>query len=358
MPIGKKVANGRNDRFPLRLRGGLGRGEPKEWLFLNRALTCTAHPSLTLPASGEGTVSQRLNRLKWSAMNSPRTILITGARGQLARALAIAAPPQIEIMTLERTELDICDAAAVRAALETHRPDFVFNGAAYNLVDIAEADGARAALEINALGPANLAAACRDAGARLVHFSTDFVFDGTKTTPYDENDKPHPLGVYAASKLCGENVVLAASPRHLVIRVCRLFGPVEAQTQKPGGNFPLLMLKLGRERGKVRVVDDQIGSPSYTPDLARGVWQLLERADGGAFHLSNAGEVSFADYAAEIFQIAGVECEVERVSSADYGAPAARPLYSTLSNAKAHSLGVTPLREWREALREFLGSHA
>ncbi|MBW3635326.1 MAG: dTDP-4-dehydrorhamnose reductase [Armatimonadetes bacterium] len=291
-------------------------------------------------------------------MNSPRTILITGARGQLARALALAAPPQIKIVPLEHTDLDICDADAVRAALETHRPDWVFNGAAYNLVDKAETEGARAALEINALGPAVLAAACRDAGARLVHFSTDFVFNGTKTSPYEEDDPTHPLGVYAASKLCGENVVLAASPHHLVIRVCRLFGPVEAQTQKPGGNFPLLMLKLGRERGKVRVVDDQIGSPSYTPDLARGVWQLLKRAEGGVFHLSNDGEVSFADYAQEIFHIAGVECEVECVSSADYGAPAARPLYSTLSNSKAHSFGVTPLRHWREALREFLESHS
>lgn len=290
-------------------------------------------------------------------MNSPRKILVTGARGQLARALLLAAPPQTELVALERADLDICDAAAVRAALEIHRPDCVFNGAAYNLVDKAEGDGARAALEINALGPAVLAAACRDLGAQLVHFSTDFVFDGRKTSPYDENDQPHPLGVYAASKLCGENVVTAASPRHLVIRVCRLFGPIETHTQKPGGNFPLLMLKLGRERDKVRVVDDQIGAPSYTPDLARGVWQLLQNAEGGVFHLSNAGEVSFADYAREIFQIAGVECEVERVSSSDYGAPAARPLYSTLCNDKAHLSGVTPLRHWRDALREFLETH-
>ncbi|PQV63992.1 dTDP-4-dehydrorhamnose reductase [Abditibacterium utsteinense] len=285
-------------------------------------------------------------------------ILITGARGQLARALAHAAPAATEIVALERAHLDICDAAAVKAALETHRPEVVFNGAAYNLVDKAEGDGARTALEINALGPAVLAAACRDMGAKLVHFSTDFVFDGQKKSPYLEADPAQPQGVYGASKLCGENVVLAASPRHLVIRVCRLFGPIDGETQKPGGNFPLLMIKLGKERESVRVVDDQIGSPSYTPDLARGVWQLLENGASGLFHLSNAGEVSFADYAREIFQIAGVSCAVEAVSTADYGAPAARPLYSTLDNAKAHHNGVAPLRHWREALQEFLQEKA
>jgi dTDP-4-dehydrorhamnose reductase len=116
------------------------------------------------------------------------------------------------------------------------------------------------------------------------------------------------------------------------------------------------MLKLGRERGRVRVVNDQIGSPTYTPDLARATWELTRKAPGGLFHLSNAGEVSFADYAQEIFELAGVACEIERVSSAEYGAPAKRPLYSTLSNAKAHGVGVTPLRHWREALGEFLSA--
>ncbi len=283
------------------------------------------------------------------------TVLITGASGQLARALAQNAPDGTQIIGLSRAELDICDAKAVKLALETHQPDLVFNGAAYNLVDKAESDGARAAMEINALGPAVLAAACRDLGAVLVHFSTDFVFDGRKTTPYTEDDKPNPLGVYGASKLCGENVVLAASPRHYAIRVERLFGPIDPISQKPGGNFPLLMLQLAKTRDKLRVVNDQIGTPSYTPDLARAVWELVQNgADGGLFHLANAGEVSFADYAREIFQITGARCEVEGVSSAEYGATAARPLYSTLSCEKAFGEGVAPLREWRAALREFL----
>jgi dTDP-4-dehydrorhamnose reductase len=290
--------------------------------------------------------------------------LVVGANGQLAQSLIAAAPENVRIVSLARADLDISNEGAVFAAIEKHCPDLVFNGAAYNLVDKAEGAGARAAIEINALGVANLARACRSGrtpATTLVHFSTDFVFDGEKKSPYLETDAAHPLGIYAASKLAGENIALAASPKNFVIRVCRLFGPTREDansSKKPAGNFPLLMLKLARERGKVRVVNDQIGTPSYTPDLARGVWQLIENSDGGLFHLSNAGEVSFADYAHAIFKMANVECEVEGISSEEYGAAARRPEYSTLDNSKAHAAGVLPLRHWRDALREFLETHA
>jgi len=291
-----------------------------------------------------------------------RKALIVGARGQLAGALRRSAPENVEIVALERADVDVCDEASIRAALEAHRPNVMWNGAAFNAVDKAQAsEGARDAMAINALGPTMLALACRDFDVPLVHFSTDFVFDGRKTSPYKEEDATNPLSIYGASKLAGERAVLAASPRHFVVRVERLFGPVEdVQTSggsaaKPGGNFPLLMLRLGRERDFVRVVDDQIAAPSYNPDLAHAAWQLIERADGGLFHLSNAGEVSFADYAERVFQLANVACRVERVSSEEYGAPAPRPAYSTFSNARAYSAGVEPLRAWDLALREFLG---
>ncbi len=291
--------------------------------------------------------------------------LILGARGQLAGALRRLAPDGVEVVALERAEVDITDAASIRAALEAHRPDLVWNGAAFNAVDKAEAsDGAAQAMQINALGPTLLALACRDFGARLVHFSTDFVFDGRKTTPYKEEDATNPLSIYGASKLAGERATLAASPRHFVVRVERLFGPVEdlqtsgGSAAKPGGNFPMLMLRLGRERERLRIVDDQIAAPSYNPDLARAAWQLVERAEGGLFHLSNAGEVSFADYAERVFAWAGLSCVVERVSSEEYGAPARRPAYSTFSNERAHAVGVEPLRAWDAALREFLEHHA
>jgi len=287
-----------------------------------------------------------------------KKILVVGANGQLAQSLIQAAPPEIECVALSRKELDISDENAVGRIIETLQPDCVFNGAAYNLVDKAEAEGARDALEINALAVANLARACRKGSTPFVHFSTDYVFDGKGSTPYSEADATRPQGIYAASKLAGENIALAASEKNYAIRVCRLFGPTQADgagsLKKPSGNFPLLMLRLGRERDSLKVVGDQIGTPSYTPDLARGVWQLVEKSAGGLFHLSNAGEVSFADYAREIFKIADVSCEVISITSEEYGAATRRPEYSVLSNAKAHGVGVTPLRDWKEALREFL----
>lgn len=294
-------------------------------------------------------------------MNYSRA-LIVGGQGALAQALHRAAPAGVACQNVGRANLDICDNASVRAFLEANKPDVVLNGAAYNAVDRAQNEGAADAIAINATGVANLALACRDLEIPLVHFSSDFVLDGRKTTPYTETDATGPLSIYGASKLCGENIALTTDARNLAIRVCRLFGPTiedgSGSARKPGGNFPLLMLRLARERGSIKIVDDQIGAPSYTPDVAAGVWQLLENGATGLFQLSNAGEVSFADYAAEIFQIAGVNCLIERVSSADYGAPAARPLYSTLSNDRATAAGVTPLRHWRDALEEFLSDAA
>lgn len=285
-------------------------------------------------------------------------VLVVGANGQLAQSLIRSAPANAQCVPLTRSELNIADETAVYRAIEQYEPDCVINGAAYNLVDRAESDGAAGAIEINTLGVANLARAGRDAAIPLVHFSTDYVFNGKKQTPYVETDATGPLSIYAASKLAGENITLACSPDNFAVRVCRLFGPTHADgagsLKKPSGNFPLLMLRLGRERGKVRVVNDQIGTPTYTPDLARGVWQLIENSTGGLFHLSNGGEVAFDEYARAIFEVAGVECEVEGITTQEYGAAAARPLYSTLSNEKAHEAGVAPLRHWKEALRDFL----
>jgi dTDP-4-dehydrorhamnose reductase len=289
-------------------------------------------------------------------MKSYSRALIVGGQGQLSRALRHFAPAETEVISLSRSQLDITDFEAVAAAIAQAKPEIVFNGAAYNLVDKAETEGMADALRLNALGPAVLARACRESGVPLVHFSTDYVFDGAKNSPYSEADLTRPLGVYGASKLAGENIVLAGQESNFAIRVCRLFGPIEASDsmQKPAGNFPLLMMKLGRERESVRVVGDQIGTPTYTPDLARGVWQLVENSDGGLFQLSNGGEVSFADYARAVFEIADLSCRVEAISSEEYGAAARRPLYSTLDNGKAQAHGVEALRDWRVALGEFL----
>jgi dTDP-4-dehydrorhamnose reductase len=291
-------------------------------------------------------------------------VLVIGSDGQLARAIIRSSPQQYQVSTLNREQLDITKVDSVRESFQALRPNIVINGAAYNAVDKAQDEGAADALAINALGVTNLALASLEVGARLVHFSTDFVFDGRKKSPYVETDATGPLSIYGASKLCGENICISNSPQNLAIRVCRLFGPVyqdgPGTGRKPGGNFPALMIRLGKERESLRVVDDQIGSPTYTPDLAAATWQLIEnaesRGEGGLFQLSNAGEISFADYAEEILRRANVGCKIEHVSSEEYGAPARRPLYSTLSNQKAHKFGVTPLRHWTEALDEFLKS--
>lgn len=301
----------------------------------------------------------RLRTRRRKATETFKRVLITGANGQLARALALAAPEGTECVGVSRQECDISDADSVARVMES-RPDLVFNAAAYNLVDKAEGEGAEEALRVNVLGVARLAEACAHARIPLVHFSTDFVFDGRQRTPYEEDDVPNPLGVYAASKLAGENVALTESERNFAIRVSRLYGPTQldgaGSSKKPSGNFPLLMLRLAQERECVRVVNDQIGSPTYTPDLARAVWQLVRASDGGLYHLSNAGEVAFDEYAREIFRLSGAKCQVEAISSEEYGAPAQRPLYSTLSNRRAQAAGVTPLRHWQEALAEFIAT--
>ncbi len=286
----------------------------------------------------------------------PDQVLIVGAEGQLARALAASAPEWAACIGRNRRTLDITDAEATFDALWKIKPAWVINGAAYNNVDRAEGEGREEAMRVNTQGPSNLALVCRKAGIPLVHFSTDLVFDGQKRTPYTEDDPANPFSVYGASKLAGEQRVLSAD-RNLVIRVERLFGAetnIKTNPAKVSGNFPALMRRLARERGQVRVVNDQIGTPTYLPDLAAAVWSLMRLSSGGLYHLANAGEVSFADYAREIFRLSGVDCPVEAVTSEEYGAIARRPLYSVMSCEKAYALGIDPLRQWSEALAEFL----
>ena len=284
-----------------------------------------------------------------------RRVLFVGAGGKLAKALANSIPADTIGIGRLHAELDISNPVDVAAAIDTVRPDLVINGAAYNLVDRAEAEGMEDCVRVNVLGVGRLAEACRKGGIPLVHFSTDLVFGEIEISmPHLETDPTGPISVYGATKLAGENIVLAASASNYVIRVCRLFGP--SVDDRPVGNFPRLMLNLARERGRVRVVNDQIGSPAYTVDVAAAVWQLLDHAPGGLYHLCNGGEVSYADYAREVFKIACIGCDIDAVSTAAYGAAARRPLYTTLDCSKAYAAGVTPLRHWRDALAEYLST--
>ena len=224
------------------------------------------------------------------------------------------------------------------------------NAAAFTDVERAE-DEAEAAYRVNAEAPALLARAAREAGLTFVHVSTDFVFDGTKLGPYVETDEPNPLSVYGASKLAGEKAVLEEDSSAIIVRTAWVFGP-------GGVNFPTKLLAAARERGELKVVDDEIGSPTYTVDLAEGIVSLVMRgAQPGIYHLVGRGTVSRHDMALRILQLARLDVPVTRARSADFPSKAARPRNSALDTSKAESLGVS-LPDWRNALARFMAEYA
>jgi dTDP-4-dehydrorhamnose reductase len=276
----------------------------------------------------------------------PRTVII-GAQGQLGSELARRLAGS-DTTTLARADLDIADAQAVNAVLDRLQPELAINTAAYNLVDRAEDEPERA-LAANALGPRNLAVWCTSHAARLVHVSTDYVFglDEQRRTPYREEDCPGPLSMYAVSKLAGEQLVRAAGEQHLVIRTCGLYG-LNATQQK--GNFVSTMLRLGRERGEVRVVDDQCCTPTCVPDLADAMLGLIAQNASGLYHVTNAGSATWHEFAEEIFRVARMAVRVTPINSHDFGAKARRPSYSVLDCGKLQRAVGRPMPDWHDAL--------
>jgi len=232
--------------------------------------------------------------------------------------------------------------------VQRHRPGAVINCAAWTKVDAAETQR-EGAFRVNAEGPRLLAAACREAGALLCQISTDYVFDGTATAPIAEDAPTHPLGAYGASKLAGEVAVRESGARHAIVRTSWLYG-------QDGPNFVLTMLRLGAERDELRVVADQRGAPTWTGHLAPALLRLVERDLQGTFHLSNGGETTWCDFAAEIMAMAGHRARILPTTTAEYGAPAPRPAYSVLDNGSWRRAGETPLLDWHEGLRAYLAS--
>jgi len=282
-------------------------------------------------------------------------VLITGASGQVGRALQDAVPPGTELRTLTRAQLDISDAAAVRRTIADFAPAVVINAAAYTAVDRAESEPA-AAEAINAAGPRHLAAAVLGiAGARLLQVSTDYVFDGRGSAPHAPDDSTNPLSVYGRSKLAGEQVVLEVlGNRAVVLRTAWVYAAA-------GSNFVLTMLRLMRERGAVRVVSDQRGSPTAAASVARALWRAAEvPAVHGVLHWTDAGAVSWYEFARAIAadaQAAGLLTtapEVTPITTVEYPTAAPRPLYSVLDlTATAAQLGLQPA-PWRANLRATL----
>lgn len=277
--------------------------------------------------------------------------LIVGAGGQVGRALTQAAPAGWIVAARTRAELDILDAGAVAAVIGETHASVVINAAAYTAVDKAEND-ADEAWRINAKGPEVLAQASRAAGARLVHISTDFVFDGTASTPYATDAAVAPLGAYGASKAAGEAAVIAAAQDSLIVRTAWVYGAM-------GANFMLTMLRVMAGANPVRVVCDQVGTPTHTRSLAGAIWGLLGAGASGIHHFTDAGVASWYDFAVAIAEEATAigllpaMPAVRPIPTWDYPTPAARPAYSVLDKSAAYAL-LGDAAHWRAELRTAL----
>ncbi|MCZ2149740.1 MAG: dTDP-4-dehydrorhamnose reductase [Bryobacterales bacterium] len=279
-------------------------------------------------------------------------VLILGSGGQLGvelfREFSNRGYP---VTGFQRNELDITDAAAVERTVAMLDPGIVVNAAAYNQVDVAEKEPA-AAYQVNALAVRNLAVSCRQVDALLVHFSTDYVFDGTKGSPYVETDATHPLGAYAVSKLGGELYAQAYLDNPLIVRTSGVFGPGGLTTAR--GNFIELMLRLAKSGQTIRVVEDHVASPAYAPVLAARTADLVEKKARGVFHAGGGTPVSWFEYARTIFRLAGMEPELRPTNEREYRTAARRPKYSALSNAKMERLGIEPFPPLETAIRSYL----
>lgn len=273
-------------------------------------------------------------------------IVVTGANGQLGRELTQWTTEAAEIVGLTRDELDITSLSACRSLFTMHCPDAIIHCAAYTAVDKAEHEQDNA-FRVNAAATRNVAVAAREVGAKLCYISTDYVFDGKGNKPYREYDLTNPLTVYGKSKLAGEQALQALHDRFFIVRTSWVYG-------KYGNNFVKTMLKIAGERNQVKVVADQIGSPTYTHDLAAFLLELVETDYYGIFHASNSGSCSWFEFAKAIFEENGINMLVEPCTTEDFPRPAPRPAYSVMDQSSIRINGLRALRPWREALRDYL----
>lgn len=276
-------------------------------------------------------------------------IVVLGSTGQLAWDLLRIWEGRA--LGLSHDDLDVTDAVAVRERLQVLRPDWVVNTAAFNRVDDCETDPQQA-LAVNTLGAFHVARAAAAVGAGVVYFSSDYVFSGALRRPYTEDDQAEPVNVYGVSKRAGEDLVRQANPRHVIVRTTGLYGLV---TSRKGWTFPDLMLRKAQAGETVRVVADQVLTPTFTADLAAKVNELIERELCGLYHITNSGECSWFDFTRTLYDQVGITASVEPITTEQSGRRARRPAYSVLASARLQAAGLTPLRPWREALADYLG---
>jgi dTDP-4-dehydrorhamnose reductase len=281
-----------------------------------------------------------------------KRVAIFGSGGQLGGELkAEFARRGYQVEAFERARVDITDASQVEASLTQFKPELVLNAAAYNLVDLAEKEPL-AALQVNALAVRNLAVACRQMGVKLVHYSTDYVFDGFAGRTYREEDPPHPLGAYAVSKLTGEIYAQAYLDNALVLRTSGVFGPGGVTT--PRGNFVEMMLRLAAGGQPIRVVEDHVASPTYAPALASRTADLVERQATGVLHLGGGTPISWYHWASKIFKAAGLNPPLTPTNQHEFKTAARRPKFSALSNHKVEQMGLAPMPSLDEAIEDYL----
>ena len=277
-------------------------------------------------------------------------VVIFGAGGQLGRALQASVPEGVTAHSFLEEEVDICSRDAVAAAIERTTPDIVINAAAYTAVDKAESE-TETAFRVNAEAPGHIAQACKDSGARLVHISTDYVFNGTSKRPYRPHDPTGPVSVYGRSKLAGEEAVQTILPEALIVRTAWVYAA-------GGANFVITMLRLMAERDELNVVADQIGTPTHADSLARALWTLAANGAEGVFHYTDTGETSWHGFAtaieAEARNLGMIDgCTVRPIKTAEYPTPAARPAFSLLDCAATYAI-TGPANPWRDELRIML----
>ena len=276
-------------------------------------------------------------------------ILVTGSKGQLGNELQLMAAnlPEHKFIFTDYQELDITSKDAINRFVKQARPEWIINCAAYTSVDKAEAEPVAAHL-LNADAPGYLAAAAASCGARMIHISTDYVFSGRNYRPYRESDPAAPKGVYAESKARGEINVMEAAPDSIIVRTSWLYSAY-------GHNFVKTILRAGKEKGLLKVVADQIGSPTWAHDLANAILNLIDKnADGGFYHFSNEGVCSWYDFARTIIEISGIQCKVVPTDTAGYHLPTPRPYYSVLDKSKYTTITHCEVPWWYDSLKKCL----
>ncbi|KXG76279.1 dTDP-4-dehydrorhamnose reductase [Thermotalea metallivorans] len=273
-------------------------------------------------------------------------ILVTGASGMLGHDLVKVLCKEHEVVKASSYDFDITDIDKTVLWVKNLKPQIVIHAAAYTEVDGCESN-VDIAYKVNALGARNVAVACNEIGASMVYISSDYVFDGLKGQAYKEFDNTNPLSIYGKSKLAGENYVREVLDRFYIVRTSWLYG-------LNGKNFVTTMINLSKTKRELNVVNDQIGSPTYTFDLAKAIEKLIEKQTYGVFHITNSDYCSWYDYAKEIFDITHINIKVNPITTEELNRPAPRPKYSVLENYCWKLEGYTPLRSYKEALREYI----